>query len=182
MKKKNNYHGFLALPRQTKLLMKDLGLNLYGFYVALAMEAIWDRKNPDIGRVVKKQIELAFSTGCNQSTISRLLKDLEKRKYLIRHKDYIFLAYFPLFLNDVARKMYGKDYANLQELYADMYKINAELQQSYAISQHNRGQMSSQSLYISSNDNLSFSQNNAPEDFNYDEIDRRINQARRDEG
>lgn len=137
MENKKKYHGFLGLPRQTKLLFHDLGYGLFGFYIGLVMEAIWYRGNPQIGYVTKTQTEIGIALKCDQSTVSRNLQKLEEKKYLIRHTEHklIKLAYFPLFLTDVARKMHSKNYANLHDLYVDMYKIDAELQDKYAILQ-----------------------------------------------
>lgn len=144
------YHGFLGLPRHSKMLLHDLGHDLFGFYIGLVMEAVWFRGNPDIGCVKKSQKQLAGALNCSQSTISRLLSQLERRKYIIRHKNYMRLAYLPLFLAEVAFKIHSRNYANLHELYADMYAVNAELQQKYSDSQLRRGQTNTQRLYNSS--------------------------------
>ncbi|MGH2612499.1 MAG: hypothetical protein ACRDFB_05560 [Rhabdochlamydiaceae bacterium] len=150
------YHGYLALPRHAKLLREELGYNLYSLYEALVMDAIWHRNNPRIGCVIGTQAEIAKSLHISQSSLSRGLESLQGKstKYVIRHKGYIVLGYFPLFLTDVVSKMHSKDYATLQELYADMYRINAELQEIYAISQVKRYQNTRQRLYSSSNSNL----------------------------
>ena len=156
MENPKRYHGFLVLPRHSKLLLKDLGYLLFGFHLGLVMEAIWYRGNSQIGYVLKSQIELASLLNCDQATVSRNLNALQEKRYIIRHTKYklIRLAYFPLFMSDVAGKMHSKDYANLNELYADMYRINAELQDKYAISQEKRAQKGGQSLYSSSKDDL----------------------------
>lgn len=178
MKNTKKYHGFLGLPRHSKLLFYDLGYMLYGFYIGLVMEAVWFRGNPDFCCINKTQKELAISLNCNQSTVSRILAELQARKYLINHEVYKRLAYFPLFLTDVASKMHSKDYANLNELYADMHRINAEMQDKYALSQGKRDQNATQSLYSSSNDNLSFSQ----EEINLDEIAAGIEKQKEEKG
>ncbi len=155
MENKVNYHGYLVLPRQAKLLEKDLGYALFGFYITLIMEAVWDRSNLQFSYITKSHSSLAVIMNCNQSTVSRQLKNLEKKKYLIRYKDSIHLAYFPLFLKDVAKKMHSMNYANLHELYADIHRINAELQEDYAALHSTRGQIGYQSFNISSKVNLS---------------------------
>lgn len=153
-----SYHGFLVLPRHSKLLRYDLGYLLFGIYLELIMEAIWFRGNSKIGYVPKNQTELAGILGYNQSTVSRHLENLEKRKYIIRHTKHklIKLSYFPLFLHDVAMKMHSNNYANMNELYADMYKINAELQDNYAKTQDERGQKNTQRVNNSFKDNSEF--------------------------
>lgn len=154
-----NYHGFLGLPRHSKLLLNDLGYDLFGFYIGFVMEAVWFRGNPQMGYVTKSQNEIAVALGCDQSTVSRNLKKLEEKKYILRHTKHklICLKHFPLFLTDVAFKMYDKNYANLDELYADMHKINAELQEKYVESQGKRAQKDTQRLYNSSKGNSSSS-------------------------
>lgn len=149
------YHGFLGLPRQSKLLLNDLGYDLFGFYLGLVMEAVWFRGNTHISYVTKSQAEIGNALRCEQSTVSRNLKKLEEKKYIVRHTNHklICLKYFPLFLTDVARKMHSKNYANLDELYADMHKINAELQDKYAISQLKRAPNDPQRLNNSFKDN-----------------------------
>lgn len=135
MNKENakKYHGYLILPRHAQFLIQELGHELFGFYVALLMLAVWSRKNKNFSTVTKTQTEVAKELKINQSTVSRNLRALEKHKYLIiRNKDYIRLGYLPLFLSDVNKKIYSKDYADLHELYADIHTINAELQEYYA--------------------------------------------------
>ncbi len=158
MKNVKGYHGFLGLPRHSKLLLQDLGYDLFGFYIGLVMEAIWFRGNSNFGCIAKTQKELAIALDCSQSTISRALDELQLRKYLLRHRTYIRLSYFPLFLADVDLKMHSRDYASLHDLYADMYIINAELQQKYADSQDRCAQNAKQRLYNSSKGNLSLSE------------------------
>ncbi len=168
------YHGNLCLSRQSKFLLQELGCDLYGFYIALVMEAIWYRGNKNFGRIMMTQEELAIKFNMDQGTISRKFKALENRnRYcVIRHKRSITLGFFPLFLQDVASKIHSKNYANWHELYADMHRINAELQENYAISQDNRTQNASQSLRNSSNDSVSFSVNNYgdTEEIDIDEV------------
>ena len=120
------------------------------------MLVIWYRGNSQFGYVIKSQIEIGIALRCNQSTVSRNLKILETKKYLVRHVKHklIKLAYFPLFLTDVARKMHSKNYADLNEVYVDMHKINAELHEKYAILQQKRGQNTTQSFNYSSKDDL----------------------------
>lgn len=156
MKNYKKYHGFLGLPRHSKILLQELGYEYFGLYIGLIMEAIWYRGNPDLGCIKKSQKELAEALNCSQSTISRVLNYLERRRYLIRHRTYIRLAYFPLFLTEVAFKMHSRNYASLQELYADMSEINAELQQKYTDSQRKRGQTDTQRLYSSSKGDSGF--------------------------
>lgn len=152
------YHGFIVLPRHSKLLYQELGYELFGFYLALVMQAPWDRRNENFGRIIKSQAQLAKEFNMNQSTISRRLTELENHKYFIlrnQRQKYIILGYFPLFLYEVASQIHSKDYSNINELYADMHKVNAELQENYADMQDRRTQSDSQRLYISSNDNVS---------------------------
>lgn len=184
MKKKIVYHGFLGLPRHSKLLMYDMGFALFGFYLGLIMEAIWDRRNPDFSRVIRTQKELSQLFNCSQSTISRGLKVLETKKYLIRYTDYILLKWLPLFLTDVAYKMHSKDYANLHELYADMNSINAELNEHYANSNNNRGQNDTQRLYSSFKDNISSfpNSNSKEEEVDIDEVARGIEEMNKEGG
>ena len=147
------YHGYLALPRHSKMLRQDIGYHLFSLYIALVIDARWDRKYPNqFGHVVGTQTEIAALLNISQSKLSRGLDKLEAkdRKYAIKHKRYILLGYLHLFLTDVADKMYDKDYANPHDLYADMYRINAELQEKYAISQEKRDRNTPQRLYRSS--------------------------------
>lgn len=160
MKGNNKYHGFLALPRHAKILRQDLGFHLFNLYIAFIMEARWHRNNPQIGCVIGTQAEIASHLGVNQSTISRGIDVLYRKNkyYAVKHKKYVKLGFFPLFLADVAKRMAKSDYANLNELYADMYRINAELQDNYAISQEKLGKNPIQRLYSFHNVNLDSSQ------------------------
>lgn len=181
-------HGYLVLPRQSKLLRQELGYDLFGFYLMLVMEAVWHRSNKRFGQVVGKQAELAKELHMDQSTISRNLSKLEKHKYcVIRHEQkYIILGFFPLFLKDVASKIHSKNYTNLNELYADIHRINAELQDDYVNMQDKRTQKATQSLYSSSNEYLS-SPGVSDEvdteeiDINIDEVERGIEKMREEE-
>lgn len=138
-------HGYLVIPRQAKLLAEELGNPLFGFYLRLVMEAHWDRRNEKFGLVTMTQKELADKLYMEQTIISRWLSKLEKHKdAIVNHTKNIRVGFFPLFLADVAFKIHNKNYANLHELYADVYSINAELQENQAQNNH-------QSLYISSN-------------------------------
>lgn len=160
MKNAKKYHGYLALPRHSKLLRQHLGYRLYHYYLELVTNAIWHRNNPQIGHVIGTQLDLAKILEVSQSTVSRILDSFDEkdRKYVLRRSRYFLLGYFHLFLTDVAGKMAKKDYATLNELYADMHKINAELQENYATSQEKRDRNTTQSFYRSSNVNLDSSQ------------------------
>ena len=105
--------------------------------------------------VTKSQIEIGVALGCDQATVSRNLKKLEEKKYIIRHTKHklICLTYFPLFLIDVVKKMHSKNYADLHQLYSDMHEINAELQGKYEDSQLRQVQNGLQRLNNSSKDN-----------------------------
>lgn len=136
------------------------------------MEARWYRKYPhDLGKVIGTQTEIAENIGINQSSFSRNIKSLRsKDKYLIiQRKRYLILGYFPLFLIDVARKIHSKSYATIHELYADINKTNAKLQENYAISQEEQTHKRLQRLNHSSKDDLSSSyisnSNNIEEEF-----------------
>ncbi len=165
-------HGYLAVPRHSKMLFQELGYELYGFYLGLVMNAVWQRGNKNFGKVVMTQTELATSLNMTQSCVSRNFKRLEKHKFFaVRMKRYILLRYFPLFLTDVAKKIHSKDYANLHELYADVYRINAEVQADYANSQDKRTSNNLLRLNSSSNDYLYFSPVNTSKEVDMDEID-----------
>lgn len=156
MKDVKKYHGYLALPRHSRLLIDELGYDLFGFYISLIMLAVWYRGNNNFCKITITQAQIARELNISQSTISRRFKELEKyRYYLIRRDGYMILGYLPLFLSDVATKIHSKDYANVDELYADMHKLNAELQEKYVISQDKRGQNAPQSLSSSSKNNSS---------------------------
>lgn len=152
-KDEKKYHGFLTLPRHSKLLLHEIGYDLFGFYVNLVMLAIWHRKKEEFGRITQKQHEIAKALLISQSTVSRRLKELEKHKYyVVRRGEFIILGYFPLFLYDVSMKMYNNHYANTHELYADMHRINAELQENYAKMQEVQAQKAPQRVYHSFKD------------------------------
>lgn len=158
IKIQNTHHGYLTLPRQAKLLLQELGPSLFGFYLGLVMEANWFRGHKNFGRITKTQVELANELNITQETISRKFKKLEKHSYcVLRHKGEggILLGYFPLFIKDVASKMLKKNYANLGELYADMYKINTEMQEDYTFLQDNQTPSTSHKLNSSSNVSIS---------------------------
>ena len=165
--KAKQYHGYLALPRHSKMLRQDLGYHLFILYIALVMDARWDRKYlSQLGHVLGTQTEIASDLSISQSSLSRGLDKLEAkdRKYVIKHTRYILLGYLPLFLTDVADKMHSKDYASLHDLYADMYRINAELQEKYAIWQEKQAQNTPQRLYRSSKVGLGSFNNSFQED------------------
>jgi transcriptional regulator with XRE-family HTH domain len=177
-----SYHGYLALPRHSFLLIHELEYDLFGFYVGLVMLAEWHRNSKDFRYITKTQEEIAEKLKMTQATVSRKMKMLENHKYFIlRHvgqtvkkKDKkILLGYLPLFLTDVANKIHSKDYTNLHELYADMYRINAELQEEHANLQDKRTQKARLSFNNSSIDNSSSSQP-YEEDIDSEEADRWI--------
>lgn len=173
------YHGYIVLSRQSILMQQVLGISLFGFYTALAMYARWSRKDvKNFGKILMTQAELARELNMDQGTISRKIKELNNRnRYcVIKHKDSIMLGYFPLFVSEVASKLSGKNYATLHELYADMHRINAELQENYAISQDKQAQNKVLKLNRSSNDNVSFSDdtNGYSDVIDNDEIDEGI--------
>lgn len=176
--KTKQYHGYLALPRHSKLLRQDLGYRLFSLYIALIIEARWFRGNQYFRCVVGTQTEIATRLGISQAKLSRGLNRLETkdRKYVIKRSRYILLGYLPLFLTEIADKMHSKNYANLHDLYADMYRINAELQENYAKSQEKRGQNNPQRLYSSSNVDLGYSDDSSNE-INNDEIDEALTKA-----
>lgn len=150
--KKN--HGYLVLPRHSKLLLHELGYDLFGFYLSLIMLAVWFRGNKNFCRIVKSQTEIAKELNIHQSTVSRRFEALEEHKYfVIRHSEHIILGYLPLFLFDVNKKIHSKNYADIHSLYADVYQINADLQNKYAFLQESRGKNTLQRLNSSSKDN-----------------------------
>lgn len=173
------HHGYLALPRHTKILQKDLGHRLFSLHLALIMNARWFRGNPFFCRVVGTQAEIAKEIDTTQSNLSRDLDQLQKKGYLLKRKRYIILKYFPLFLPDIAKKIHSNDYANSHELYEDVYKINAKLQEKYAESQDQRDQNAPQSLNSSSKDNLGFSQESSYQ-IDIDEIAEDIEKQKRE--
>lgn len=150
------YHGYLALPRHAKMLLENLGHPLFSLYIALVMDARWHRDNKLFSCVVGTQTEIASRLDISQSKLSRGIDKIQvkNKKYVIKHKRYILLGYFPLFLTDVADKMHSKNYEDLHDLYSDMHRINAELQENYAVSQERRGKNPTQRFYSSSKDNL----------------------------
>lgn len=154
MENVKKYHGWLVLPRHAKMLRQDLGFHLFTLYLSFIMDARWHRDNPQIGCVIGTQTEIASHLGINQSTVSRGIDALcrKNKYYVVKHKRYILLGFFSLFLLDVAERMAKNNYADLHELYADMHKINAELQDKYAISQGKRDQKRCQRVYSSSKD------------------------------
>jgi|GEM_PF-4384196 len=150
------YHGYLIAPRHSLLLFEELGYELFGFYLGLIMHARWHRGSKYFGRIPLSQTEIAKELEMTQATVSRKLKQLEQHKYfLIRRKGYMILGFLPLFLPDIARKIHSKNYSNLHELYTDMHRINAEMQDNYAKSQERRIQNATQRLNSSSNDDYS---------------------------
>lgn len=156
IKTQKQYHGYLALSRHVKMIQEDLGHSLFSLYIALVIDARWFRGNEFFCCVVGTQIEIATRLGISQSTLSRGLDklDAKDKRHAIKHTRYIRLGYFPLFLTDVAEKMAENNYSDLHELYSEMYRINAELQENYAILQEKRTQNTPQRLYSSFKDNL----------------------------
>lgn len=146
MKKSTGYHGYVILPRQSKLLLRVLGHGLFGFYLDLIMEASWHRRSKYFGQIRNTQAELAKKLNMEQSTISRNIKAIQKRnRYcIIKRKNYLILGFFPLFLLDVVSKISRNDYEDLHALYADVHQINANLQENYAFLQDERTQNASQ--------------------------------------
>lgn len=134
MKDIKDRHGYLILPRQLKLLRQVIGVELFGFYLSLAMEAIWSRKNENFGLVMGTQAEIALKLNMDQATVSRKLKALNERfRYcVIKHKNSIRLGFFPLFVKDISSLIHSKNYANLNQLYEDMHSLNVELKREYA--------------------------------------------------
>lgn len=179
-----HYHGYLMLPRQSMWLLQTLGHGLFGFYLELVMIANWDRRNKNFGRIPETQAELARILSMEQSTISRNFAALQIRnKYcVIKHKEYLILGFFPLFIRDVVAQIHNKDYANLDELYADMHRINAELHQNYANLQDKRAQNDTQSVYGSYKQS-SFkpsSSASSEDDIDVNEVDEGIEKMKRE--
>jgi hypothetical protein len=146
IKKSTGYHGYVILPRQSKLLLRVLGHGLFGFYLDLVMEASWHRGSKYFGQIKNTQAELAKKLNMEQSTISRNIKAIQKlnRYCIIKRKNYLILGFFPLFVLDVVSKISRNDYEDLHTLYADVHQINANMQEKYAFLQDERTQNASQ--------------------------------------
>jgi len=101
----NEYHGYLALPRHSMLLLQELGYDLFGFYLGLVMCTIWERKNPKFGRITINQSRVSRATQHDTGNSLQKFKELEKHKYfMLRSKLGYIPGYLPLFLTDVAQK------------------------------------------------------------------------------
>jgi len=172
----NKYHGYLILSRQLKHLRKELGTNLFQFYTDLALMARWSRKDKKtFCKIMLTQDEVAEELGIDQSTVSKKLGALKTKHKdsFTKTKRSITLGFLPIFLYDVASKMHSNDYANWNEVYVDMHRINAELQEKYDKT-HNRGaQKDPLSINTSSKVSVSLNSNNE-EYIDIDEVDRGI--------
>lgn len=166
----NKYHGYLILPRQIKHLRKELGPTLFLFYIDLALQARWSRRyKKTFCKIMMTQEELAKELSINQGTVSKKLKALEECKSVISKTRSITVCYLPLFKYDVASQMHSIDYADWNEVYADMYRINAELQEKYDKS-HNKGTQKSP-LSINTSSKVSAYLNPNGEDIGLDDLD-----------
>lgn len=170
------YHGYLILSRQLKHLRKELGTNLFQFYIDLALMARWGRKDKKtFCKIMMTQDEVADELGIDQGTVSKKLRALKTKHKdsFTKTKRSITLGFLPIFLYDVASKMHSNDYANWNEVYEDMHRINAELQEKHDKT-HNRGaQKDPLSINTSSKVSVSLNPNNE-EYIDLDEVDKGI--------
>ena len=174
------FHGFVILPRQSKHLRKELGTTLFLFYIDLAMEANWSRRDKKtLGVVQMTQSEVALALGVDQGTVSKKLDALLLiDKYcIVKNKRSITLNFMPLFLYDVAVEMGLNDYVNWNEAVADMHIINAELQEKYDKRNNIRTQKASLRVNTSSNASISLT---LTDDIDVDEVDRGIERMKRE--
>ena len=180
--KRLNYHGYLGLLRHNKLVLHELGHLYFGTYMGLVLEATWDRAKEDYGCVVATNKELEMLFGTHESTISRHIKLLTFKRYVVKTKGIIKIIDFPLFELSIVRKLAGKDFASMQELRATVQELDAKVQEDIANMHDNQLQNTSQSSSVSSKVNLSLSQDSLEEDLNLEEIDKGIEQMIRERG
>lgn len=173
------YHGFIVLPRQLKHLRKELGTNLYHFYIDLAMEARWNRKyKKTLGKIMMTQSELAVELGIDQGTVSKKLDALQSKNCIVKNKKSISLSFMPIFLYDIAVEIKLNDYANWQEVLEDMNINNAELQEKY--DKRNNIRTQNTSLRVNTSSNASTSLSESDDYIDNDEVDRGIERMKRE--
>lgn len=174
-----NYHGYLGLPRQVKLILRNLGYLLFGFYIGLVLEAVWDRKKDDFGCVKKTNSELTELFFCDESTVSRNLNKLVQKGFVRKLKRKIQITYFPVFEINITKKLVKLEIASVQELRAVMQDFNAELQEIFANLHEASVQKESQSFHISSSVHSDLSQDNHNENVDIDEVIRGMNEDKK---
>jgi hypothetical protein len=165
-----NYRGYLGLPRQSKLIMRHLGYPLFGFYIALVMEAVWDRKKDHFGSVTKSNSQLADIFLCNESTVSRNIKKLCLKGFVKKYKTEIQILHFPLFLILVTKKIAHHNPANMQELESFVHEISAKMQGQDANLHAIKPQKSPESSEVSFNVHSVFPRAEINEDINPEDI------------
>lgn len=153
-----NYHGYIVLSRQFKHLKKVLGRRLYLFYIELALEAYWSRRNRKyFGKIMLTQQDLAKVLEIDQGTVCKNLFALNKRipNCITVTNRCITLNFYPLFTQEVASQMSLKDYDNAHDLYEDMNIFNEEIQGNYEKRHNTRTQKDPLSINTSSNVSIS---------------------------
>lgn len=180
--KRVNYHGYLALSRHSKLVLHDLGHLYFGIYMGLIQEAVWDRAKEDFGYIVATNKELEKLFGADESTISRHIKALSQKGYVVKTKGKVKIIDFPLFEISIVRKLAKMDFASMQELRATVQELNAKVQEDIASLHDNQLHNTSQSFNVSSKVDLGLSQDSSEEKIDLEEIDKGIEQMRKERG
>lgn len=120
MKKKVNYHGYISIPRQFKHFLYELDPALFHLYMVLVLEAVWDQKKDEFGYVLRTNDELANLCNCNQSTVSRNLKKLQEKNFIVKDKNRIVILDYVMFLLHINKRLAKKNFASMHELRAFM--------------------------------------------------------------
>ena len=180
--KRLNYHGYLGLSRHNKLVLHELGHLYFGTYMGLVQEAIWDRAKEDYGCVIATNKELEKLFGTHESTISRHIKVLSLKGYVIKTKGMVEIIDFSLFELPIVRKLAGMDFASMQELRATVQELDAKVQEDIANLHDSQLQNAPQSSTVSSKVNLSLAQDSSGEKIDLDEVDKGIEEMRRAKG
>lgn len=126
-------HGYLYFPRISQVLIKDLGFALFGFYMGLVGQVIWDKRKNSYGCINKTNFELGQFFVCHETTVSRNLKELENKGYLIKTPGQIKIVDFSLFEFQTARMLKCEHFTSAHELRERLQELRANFKEENAV-------------------------------------------------
>jgi len=180
---KTNFSGYMHILRAIQLLIKDKTLNFtqFGVYICLVAQADFEKRHKrTYGIIIRDDKEIAGELNCDYTTIHKHRKALIKKGLLIEKDGLTSVPNFHLFEHPFVWKLvkYKLPIEKLHYLFANPQVSIDIVQSTIAELQEKQPQNATNSSNLSSNDNLSSSQ----EDINSDEIAEGIEKQKEEKG